>query len=487
MLANKTAYNDALAGANTLPINSTYLQAEGMYKSLVMMSDSQSNISSIFTFGAAELEQPAQQSSLGGSFLGSTAQQTTLNTPTSQELSQFDWYNYNPFIRSVELTAFYSLGFQEGAGSNLPDYNNLFLEHQSMIIPQKVSPLQSIYELNGYGLDILLIAQELVSVFNNNYLGSTPSNHTIVLADNLGTGMGILAGGGGTYATTTMLNGSFYDLVSGSQFSNGWIAISTAVQSVRGEGFPGINNNTYTNNLFYTFSLGQYSTYYISEIFYNRTIEPNIDFFGYLNNTIILNLGNLNLTNPQIALYIDSNRTVYVRHYNYLIVYDNHLNAGYHRIAVTISNMTLSANVYISPIMLSSPLLSHSSYQNGNYTNNGSLAFGISNPYQSPLNITNLSVSGGASPEPSIIPTNISAFTYNWSSSYTAAPVLINATYSKIVKYIKLHNNYTNTNYTQANYTAFNVSANTPYSINGLDFVTVHYSVPTCAVGDVRS
>ena len=486
MLANQTAYNDALAGTNTLPTNSTYLQAEGLYKSLVTMANPQSNISSIFTFGAAALRRPGLQSSSGGSFLGSATSQTTLNTPTNQELSQFDWYRYNPFIRLVELTVFYSLGFQGGASSNLPDYNNLFLEHQNMIIPRKVSPLQSIYELNGYGLDILLIAQELIYLFHSNYLRSAPSTYTVAPANNIGVGIGMLTYGGGTYATTTLLNGSFYDIVSGSQLSNGWIAVSTAAQSIRMEGFPEIDNSTYTNNLFYAFSLGQYSTYYISEIFYNRTIEPNIDFFGYLNNTIILNLGNLDLANPQITLYIDGNRTKYVRHYNYLIVYNKHLNTGYHRIAVTISNMSLSASVYISPILLSYPLLSPRSYQNGNYANNGSLSFEIYNPYQFLLNVTNLSVSGGVSPEPSIVPTNISAFTYNWSASYTAAPVLVNATYSRFAGYVKLHNNYTNTNYTQANYATSDISANTPYSIDNLSFVTVRYSVPTCTVGDVR-
>ena len=504
MLANQSAYDSALAGTNTMQTNSTYVQAEGMYKSLVAISTPQSNISSAFTFGTAALQQPAQQSSLGGSFIGLTNQQSKPITPTSQELNEFDWYTYNPLIRTIELSAFYSLGFlgAGAAGSNLPNYNNLFLEHQEMIIPQEVSPLQSMYELNGYGLDILLIAQELgsvfhsnylgVSVFHSNYLGNTPSNYTTVPTNNLGVGMGVftgaggVTGAGGAYTTTTLLNGSFYDLISGSQMSNGWIVLSTAAQSIRGEGFPEINNRTYTNNLFYTFSLGQYSTYYISEIFYNQTIAPNIDFFGYLNNTIIINLGNLNLTDPQITLYLDGNLTNYTRHYNYLIVYNKHLSTGYHKIGVTIGNLPLAANVYVSPTILSSPILTHATYQNGNYTDNSSLIFSIPNPYSLPLNVTNLSVIGGVNPEPSITPINISEFTYNWSSSYTTAPILVNVTYSRFVKYLELHNNYTNTNYAEANYTTYNLPTNTPYSINGIDFVTLHYSVPTCVAGDVR-
>ena len=452
MLANQSAYNSALAGTNTLPTKSTYIQAEGMYKSLVRMSNPQPNISSAFTFGTAALQQPIQQSSLGGSIIGLTNQQSKPNNPTNQELSEVDWYNYNPLIRTVELSAFYSLGLLGAAGSNLPDYNNMFLTHQQMIIPQKVSPLQSIYELNGYGLDILLISQELASVFHSNYLGNIPTNYTIVPTNNLGVGIGVVMDAVGTYTTTTLLNGSFYDLVSGSQLSNGWIVLSTTLQSIKGEGFPEINNRTYTNNLFYTFSLGQYATYYISEIFYNKTIEPNIDFFGYLNNTIIINLGNLNLTDPQITLYIDGNLTNYIRHYNYLIVYNKHLSIGYHKIGIMIGNMPLAASVYVSPTILSSPILAHATYQNGNYTDNSSLVFRIPNPYPLPLNVTNLSVIGGVNPEPSITPTNISEFTYNWSSSYTTTPILVNATYSKFVKYLELHNNYTDTNYTQAHF-----------------------------------
>ena len=494
MLANQSAYNDALASTNTIPTNFTYMLAEGMYKSLVIMSHPQSNIYNALSFSNTTLPQSAQQFSSGENSTSLANRRSEHNNLINQE-NKFNWYTYNPLLRDIELSTLYSLCFYDCSSySNLPNYNKIFLDHQQMIIPQRVSPLQSIYELSGYGLYILLLSEELGSVYHYIFLPSQSHlrngqlNYTALPVKDLGVGLGALVPQG-DLSTTTFLNGSFYDLISYSQLSNNWIVDNTDFISSKGESFPNPNNKTYMNNLLYTFALGQYLTYYTSEIFYNKTITPNIDFFDYFNNIIIINLGNLNLTDPQITLKIDSNLTNYTRHYNYLIVYNKHLSIGYHKIGVTIGNMTLASKVYISPVMLSTPYLSSIYQNNGNFNYNSSLSsltFSIPNPYAFPLNITNFSITGGVTPEPLITPTNISEFTYNWSSSHTATPVLVNATYSKFVKYTIIHNNYDGINHTKANYTTYEIPLNTSYRINSNDFVTLDYSVPKCTPGNYR-
>ena len=450
LLANESVYNDALVGTNT----SNLQAASAVYETLPLMSSPQSNLSSVFTFGNYASYPSGQQSS----------------APTNQELSRYDWYNYNPIMRTIEIDTLFNLGFLT-FGSDVQN-NYLILQDQKLFIPQKVSTLQSMYELQSYGVGILLSAESLSQLFN-----MTEYPHGLFFGQNISAarlpvnalGVGISAfPAAGPAALTSMANGSFYDVISGSDISNGWPESLYVLYGSGGHGIPDINNNTFDSNFFYTLALNQYVYYYSSQIFYNQTILPNIDFIGYLNNTLIINLGNLNLTNPQISLSIGGNQTTFKRYYNYLIVDNKHLATGYHKVVADVNGLALSQSFYVSPVILGLPYYSYS----------GHLSFSIPNPYPSSLNITNVSVRGGVIPQPSITPTNISDLLYNWSSDNTWSAVLANVTYVKFNFYQKKLNYY-KTYFTISNTTSYNIPINTRYVINRNDSLRMNFTVPS--------
>jgi hypothetical protein len=477
MLANQSEYNNTIYGKGTY-LSLAYWNGSILYKTLVSMSNSQSNISSMPIFDSSG---------------------ASLTVPT-HGINRFDFYK-DTFMDKPILSELSNLGELDNpgvvivaTGSNLPNYTSMFLENEHIIVPKNTSTLRAMYTLSGVEIDEFLV----VDIFYNFVLRQTNSNSITVnnSAINSGIGIGFVAGSDkNPVATTTLLNGSFYDIASLSQESNNYI-VERYMKSgfFKGRGFSGIDNATYLNNLFYMLSLNQYMSFFTSEIFYNKTIEPNIDFFGYLNNTSIINLGNLNLNNPNITVYIDGNLSNYKRYYNYLIVYNKHLSIGYHKIKVVIGNSSLSALVYISPTL---PIVSFSGdshyqvvepieeYNNSshNYSSCNNKCFVLSlnilNSYSTPLVVENVSITGGVNPMPSVTPTNISKFTYNWSANYTKMPILIDVNYSRF-KEMYLHNNYTDINYTKANYTTYNIPKNTSYEINRNDFLTLNYLIFSC-------
>ena len=490
ILANQSEYNSTFFGKNKSLNNQSYVHAVILYKTLVSMSKPQSNISSMAMF---------DNFSSNGS----------LSTVSVSEIDKFNFYR-NTFMNSLVLSSLWNLGvLMSTRGSNLPnytytDYNNINLENEKSIVPSKISTLRAMYTLSGAGINDLLASYIIVntySKYNNLVFVPMSTANTNVTANNTGISIGFVAGGDATpVVTTTLLNGSFYDIASFSQVSNDNIETYIKSGFLKGKGFQGIDNETYLNNLFYMQSLNQYVSFFISEIFYNKTIEPNIDFFGYLNNTSIINLGNLNLNNPNITVYIDGNLSSYERYYNYLVVYNKHLSIGYHKIKVVVENSSLSAVIYISPILPNDGFLSKSFYQvvepiaeynsSYNYSSCNSKCFVLSlnilNTYSKPLVVENISIVGGVNPVPSVIPANISEFTYNWSANYTQAPNLIDVNYSKFIKETQLHNNYTDINYIKANYTTYNIPENASYEISRNDFITLHYLILSCSSGQVK-
>lgn len=467
MLANKSAFYSAMT-TNASPTNYSYLQIEAAYQNLAAMSTPQQNITSALT--------------LVKSATHSGTIKSQINSSSLKGVNKIDWYAHSQIARLAELATFDSLGTFTGT--------DITGQAQQQIIPQKVSSLQSLYELQSMGINILFIAQVFVSLFDSNYFVSAQANRThSASANSLGVGLGILPKpDSGTATSTTILDGSLYDTLSLASISNGLLESLYTMPAYGGPGFPKVNNNTYTSRVFYRLALTQYSSYYDAEIFYNHTIEPNIDLFGYLNDTVILNLGNLNLTNPQITVYIDGNKTPsYTRYYNYLVIYNKHLGIGYHKIQVTVDALSLTTNVYVSPTLLNNPVLSHAIYyQNNTNTGFSSLSFSITNPYPSSLNITNLTISSGINPQPSITPSNMSNLIYNWTLYNTTTPTIENATYSKFNFYQKEYNNYTKNNYTIPNFTTYSIPISNQYTIESNDTLNLNYLIPASVLGSLK-
>ena len=468
LLANKNEYDAALAGTNATPSNYTYSHAEGMYQTLTLMANPQGNLSSVFTFSNPALHPYWQQQQAPAyTFFGLGQSQATYNL-SNQKINQFDWYHFNPQIRLAELVAFYNLGLLD-LGANAQNYS-VIIKNQALFIPARVSPLQSMYELQAYGAGILLDSQALGILFSMQQFTSPPINTHSIPSNDLGVGLAALPSAA-MVSLTTISNGSFYDLVSGSTLSTGWLELTYA--SNPGYGFVNINNTAFDNKFFYVLSLSQYASYYASQMFYNKSIAPNLDFIGYMNNTVVVNLGDINLTNPQISLYIDGNKTQYSRYYNYLVIYGKHLGIGLHTIRVDVNNSQSTQNFYVSPVGLSEPLLSHA----------GTLSFSIPNLYPTSLNVSNISVSGGVIPPPSITPQILSNLIYNWSASYAGSVTLSNVSYVTFDFYQKRYDNYTKTNYTVRNVTRRTIPISPGYTIGRNDSLYLNYTVPPHPLG----
>ncbi len=480
MLANQSEYNSTIYIEGTRDSLVDW-NGEILYKTLVSMSNPQSDISSM------------------PMFVNFSSDRSFSTVPTSG-IDRFNFYR-NIFMDKPILSGLSNQGIVNpgvvivATGSNLPNYTNMSIEKEQIIVPKNTSTLRAMYSLSSAGINDFLVEDIFLSAvhnYNNLIFVQSQADSNNITANNSGIGIGFVAGSDMTpVATTTLLNGSFYDIASFSQVSNNYVGDYIKSGFLKGKGFQGIDNRTYLNNLFYMLSLNQYVSFFTSEIFYNKTIEPNIDFFGYLNNTSIINLGNLNLNNPNITVYIDGNISNYKRYYNYLVVYNKHLNIGYHKIKVVIDNRSLSAGVYVSPVLPIGSFSIENNYlllepaknYNSRYENSSCnskcfvLSLNILNTYSKPLVVENISIAGGVNPVPSITPANISEFTYNWSANYTQAPNLIDVNYSRLIKETHLRNNYTD-----INYTTYNIPESASYEISRNDFITLHYLIFSCSV-----
>lgn len=107
--------------------------------------------------------------------------------------------------------------------------------------------------------------------------------------------------------------------------------------------------STMLYQLLYKMALTQYEGYQLYEFLYNKTIPPSLDQIVYTNNTVLVNLGNLNLTNtPTISLEIDGKEVGYKRYFNWLVANVN-LTVGEHEIDVKLSNNNLYDDIDVSP------------------------------------------------------------------------------------------------------------------------------------------
>ena len=443
MLANRSAYYAAFGNQSA---------SVALYANLTEMANGSQSLSSALKFSGV--------------------------TPVS--LNNAYLYLYSPEARAKELNTLSTIGFVIFNTSNytVVTTQNLSKYSSQLLVPENVSDLQSLFELNGYSLNFLLLTNTLRSLLESGYfngfsrLGISSGNATISKLPsepNPGISLALLPFPSkmmGTIALTTIMNGSIYDSVSGAGAPIGDIALGEVI-SLR-SGFEGVNNATYLNRLFYELSLDQYSSYEMVQMLYNRSIGPNIDFFGYVNDTAVVNLGNMNLTDPQVSLYIDGNKVNYSRYYNYLVVYNENLSVGYHTVKAVVDNSALSARVYIEPAALPGGILVSQNYNNSN----GYLTFTIYNVFSTPLNITNVSVTRGIASS-FYSGTDLGSFKFlNITQAANATPLkLLNASYSSF-NYLKVTNGRATTNST-----TYGISG-TAYSIKkDGDSVTLYYNL----------
>lgn len=371
------------------------------------------------------------------------------NSNISQSVNQLNWGNENPIIRVTILSA---INF-----SLLIPIVNATSNNQKLLVPKQVTDLEDMYQIQTAGYSILYIAVALGRIFES-HIFSGVSN----LRPSYGVGT-IYSGGnfGATGSVTNLLkSGDYYDFGI-SQFSNNWLSLVFAV----GNPFQNINTSRISiRSIFYLFSTTQYESYLFSQIFYNHTISPNIDFIGYSSNTLIINLGNMNLTtNYPITTYVDGNKINYTSYYNFLLS-NIYLRVGLHKINVSIGNTMLNQVLYISPLEINSPMI---------LPHNGSLVMSLNNPYYNNLSISNITISS-----------NPSSFDYvdaSFHPSPTATPQ-----FSAYVKYNITKDAYNDTIRTPIYSNKTLLSQASAYNLQKNKTFDLFFNTNNCTIGESR-
>ena len=316
------------------------------------------------------------------------------NGSTQSKFGMYNWGGYNPMIRGAVLVTVDYLG--------IPVINQVT---GRLLVPTASSDLGSFYQLQAWASSILSTTVSLVALYQDNLFNVvrskcphySPQNSTVseellcyskLPRSSVGSAMAVIGPEGvGTWAGTGILNTTLPAALS-PNLEDGWLNLALAVGNVR------INQTEA-----YAMVLPEYSSDFASEMFYNKTIHPNINFIGYSSNELVVDLGNIELnSSAAIRLYVDGNQTDYSRYYNF-VESNIPLGIGLHRISATIGNVSLNQNLYVSPAVME-PM--------GETLNtNGTLTFELNNQYLMQAAYRNYSVNQSGFAQNEFLPTEI--------------------------------------------------------------------------------
>ena len=265
------------------------------------------------------------------------------NSSFNSSAMRIDWGINQPAISALTVDALFSLGV-------LPMFNlSDALSTRPLLMAGTKTALENMYTLQSSGTYILstsIILGSLFSATGGALRNPTPSQ---VIGDAMINQDQRLLG---TFTITTLLNSTLNDSLD-MGISNGWLGL---IYSIGTNPLNTTNTTTTAKSSMYMFSLDQYEGYFFSQILYNNTIAPNIDFVGYSHHMLLVNMGNINLTATQpIALYVDGNKENYTQYYNFLAS-DLNLGVGLHSVKVNIGSKSMSQELYISPMLASASL-----------------------------------------------------------------------------------------------------------------------------------
>jgi hypothetical protein len=351
LLSNYTLYNSTIGESAGPGLTNT-----GFYDILLALSSPNKNISTLF-------------SAIGGN--GASLNQSDLNLT--------DWGAYNPFVRAADIGALFSLGipvdlysqFYIGEGIPTVFLNGSVSEnHITYIVSPHASTLQSLYELASFGKQIQLTAVDLGNLFSCAVFNGPSSSASTSDYYGISSPTASIAYSSGTLTSESRLTeASFFGSVG--QLPIGWLQLILEVNGLQGSLEKGyfqcseenvsshIRENTTRLSIrqfFYMLSLPQYGAYEASQVLYNKSFGPSIEFIGYSGNYLIVNLGNLNLGDSRpIYMYVDGEKLNYTRYFNYLLSDNAQFGVGFHNLTISSDNASmLSDPFYVSPFIQTS-------------------------------------------------------------------------------------------------------------------------------------
>jgi len=306
---------------------------------------------------------------LSSLFINKTAFQQLIS-PTQ------NWAARDPSVKRLVFNALFSLGVFTPSSPQ----------------PANTTNLESVYLMTLIGENIMLIASSEENLTSSGFF--TAENVSAPRYVGIGSYPIGTSSGNGFETSTTYAPALSMAPIAGVMPE--WAVISSdlnatfelAAQAGR---FKYNGTATSLQSLLYLMSLAQYQSYQFYEMLFNKSIPAEIDFIGYAHNTLIVNLGNLDLNgNYSVSVKLD-NQTVKSTRYLNWIVSNASISPGLHNISVSFNGSQLYANLYVSPYLLSYSTLHSTLEISGVYTK---LTIWLENPRNlSTLNISNVNVS----------------------------------------------------------------------------------------------
>lgn len=272
----------------------------------------------------------------------------------------------------------------------------------TFLVP-KENALTGYYTLEQQGFDTLSIALELGSIFNQhlfniNITGIAPKALSVAFMPSPLSG---------SVAVTTSIGYSPYLEVA--EFPLGWVVLVPVPYprlASLGTANYSYDITNYTTNqtrilsrsfnatsVFYSLALLQYEGYADSELLYNVTIPPSIFLVDYTDNSLLINLGNLNPSYSGALVYVDGKELHYTRYFNYLSS-NVTLGVGLHNLTVDLPeyNLTMTQAFYVSPYLFVVSTMGHgcNTCVPAMYSK---LYLTITNPGTTPITVSNITVS----------------------------------------------------------------------------------------------
>ena len=110
-----------------------------------------------------------------------------------------------------------------------------------------------------------------------------------------------------------------------------------------------VSYNVSTRQQLYIYSLLQYESDMVSQLFYNISIRPHIGLIGYHANETLIDIDNLNMSNGTIPIIrIDGNEVGYSRYSNFFIVHAP-LSGGNHTVSFSQGTISLDGQLDVEP------------------------------------------------------------------------------------------------------------------------------------------
>ncbi len=314
---------------------------------------------------------------------------------TAMKLTSLSVGNYSlgykdPLFRYSTIAYFYGLGIPAFQNSSIT--LNPRTARTASIIPFDATDALSVYEIELSKYYIQSQSKILSSLYSCGLFNQPSQPNTNLNSQFYGIAIAAVGGPFSNITTEYTVSGFTGYQPGISSQSSGWLAqaafadparlnyIQNGTADCTQPAAPG--QNLSIQKLFYLLSFSQYESGMLQQLLYDKSPSLTIPLEWYSDNSIMFEIGNLNLNSTsRIIVNVDNSTLNYSRYYNFIIA-RVHLNPGFHSVSLIIGNQTLASTIFVQPYI---PVYISRS--------NDSFTITLQNETFSNVNITDLSIS----------------------------------------------------------------------------------------------